>query len=197
MLGPSPGTSYPDHPLDTMPLSQADSNTLVCLGLALPHFLYAYIWFFPQQWMAAFKKRSVEVFETLAWALKGAITRHPHGPMPCAGWAWPHSYHQIAWCCRCRGAVPVGGLLVAAAQARRRGRYGGAAAGLAPGHRAVCLWPGGWRWRCVAALDGHGSLQAAAWPCTMTPLCPAQLPRAMAHRQCRVAAAAHQPLPEG
>ncbi|EFN59374.1 hypothetical protein CHLNCDRAFT_137846 [Chlorella variabilis] len=54
-----------------MPLSQADSNTLVCLGLALPHFLYAYIWFFPQQWMAAFKKRSVEVFETLAWALKG------------------------------------------------------------------------------------------------------------------------------
>ena len=59
-----------------MSLSPLDaSNYLVCAGLAAPHFLYAYIWFFPQQWMAAFMKRSVEAFETMAWLLKGAVIR--------------------------------------------------------------------------------------------------------------------------
>jgi hypothetical protein len=63
-------------------LSQAESNILVCVGLALPHFLYAAIWFFPQLWMAVFRKRSVEAFETLAWALKGAITAIANTHMP-------------------------------------------------------------------------------------------------------------------
>lgn len=66
----------PDSPIAPNPaamaLSEMDSNYLVCACLAAPHILYAYIWFFPQQWMAAFKKRSVEAFETLAWVLKGA-----------------------------------------------------------------------------------------------------------------------------
>jgi hypothetical protein len=61
-----------------MPVSLDASNYLVCAGLALPHFLYAFIWFFPKRWMAMFKKRSVEAFETAAWALKGAITK----PLP-------------------------------------------------------------------------------------------------------------------
>ena len=41
--------------------------------LALPHLLYAFIWFFPHLWMNAFKKRSVEVFETVAWLMKGTL----------------------------------------------------------------------------------------------------------------------------
>ena len=47
------------------------SNYTVCACLAAPHLLYAYIWFFPQHWRAAFKQRSVEAFETVAWLLKG------------------------------------------------------------------------------------------------------------------------------
>jgi hypothetical protein len=74
------------HRTEIMPLSLAESNYLVCGALALPHFLYAFIWFFPQRWMALFKKRSVEAFETVAWFLKGAIgseARHQrHGSTP-------------------------------------------------------------------------------------------------------------------
>lgn len=71
-----------------MPLSLAESNYLVCVALALPHFLYAFIWFFPQRWMALFKKRSVEAFETVAWFLKGAeqlaINHMADIPVPCS-----------------------------------------------------------------------------------------------------------------
>jgi len=48
------------------------SNWVVVGCLALPHLLYAYIWFFPHKWRALFKKQSVDVFEKLAWLLKGA-----------------------------------------------------------------------------------------------------------------------------
>ena len=51
-------------------LSLEESNWLVCGALAAPHLLYAFIWFFPRTWQAAFKKRSVEAFETVAWLLK-------------------------------------------------------------------------------------------------------------------------------
>ncbi|KAI3433647.1 hypothetical protein D9Q98_003456 [Chlorella vulgaris] len=96
-----PFTAAPKHGhhIPTM-LSQAESNILVCVGLALPHFLYAAIWFFPQLWMAVFKKRSVEAFETLAWALKGVqflsvaywwLLRKPDGvdlaAIPLTAWA--------------------------------------------------------------------------------------------------------------
>jgi hypothetical protein len=47
------------------------SNWVVVGCLALPHLLYAYIWFFPNKWMAIFKKDSVQVFENIAWLLKG------------------------------------------------------------------------------------------------------------------------------
>lgn len=53
-------------------LSLDESNWLVCAALAAPHALYAFIWFFPRTWQAAFKKRSVEAFETVAWLLKSA-----------------------------------------------------------------------------------------------------------------------------
>jgi hypothetical protein len=51
---------------------------LVALAVAAPHFLYAYIWFFPHKWQAAFKGRSVDTFHHAAWALKGVVT----GPVP-------------------------------------------------------------------------------------------------------------------
>ena len=47
------------------------SDWAVVACLALPHLLYAYIWFFPDRWMAVWKKSSVQVFENFAWALKG------------------------------------------------------------------------------------------------------------------------------
>jgi hypothetical protein len=43
----------------------------VVASLASCHVLYAFIWFFPSTWMSLFKKKSVEVFETIAWLLKG------------------------------------------------------------------------------------------------------------------------------
>lgn len=55
------------------------SNYAVCSALAAPHLLYAFIWFFPRRWMAWFGKRSVKVFETVAWLLKGERDRGPIG----------------------------------------------------------------------------------------------------------------------
>lgn len=46
------------------------SNWIVVGALALPHLLYAFIWYMPELWMKTFQKRSVEVFETCAWLLK-------------------------------------------------------------------------------------------------------------------------------
>lgn len=46
------------------------SNWIVVGALALPHLLYAFIWYMPEVWMKLFKKKSVEVFETCAWLLK-------------------------------------------------------------------------------------------------------------------------------
>lgn len=46
------------------------SNWTVVGALAMPHVLYAFIWYMPQVWMKLFKKKSVEVFETCAWFLK-------------------------------------------------------------------------------------------------------------------------------
>lgn len=47
------------------------SDWLVVVALALPHLMYAFIWYFPDTWMSWFKKKSVQVFETIAWVLKG------------------------------------------------------------------------------------------------------------------------------
>jgi len=47
------------------------SNWIAVGAVAFPHLLYAFIWFFPQIWMHYFKKNSVEVFEAMAWMLKG------------------------------------------------------------------------------------------------------------------------------
>jgi hypothetical protein len=49
------------------------SNWTVVICLALPHFLYAFIWFFPQRWRAMFPQNPIQVFENTAWLLKGAI----------------------------------------------------------------------------------------------------------------------------
>lgn len=56
------------------------SNWTVAGGLAAPHLLYAFIWFFPRSWQAIFKKRSVEAFETVAWLLKSERRRAPGRP---------------------------------------------------------------------------------------------------------------------
>ncbi len=48
----------------------------VALAIAAPHVLYAYIWFFPDKWRAAFTSQSVEVFHNIAWALKRAPPEH-------------------------------------------------------------------------------------------------------------------------
>lgn len=43
----------------------------LALALAAPHALYAFIWFFPETWQGRFGKRSVLVFDSCAWVLKG------------------------------------------------------------------------------------------------------------------------------
>lgn len=43
--------------------------------LAIPHFLYAFIWYFPHLWMKAFGKHSIQCFESIAWILKGMSPR--------------------------------------------------------------------------------------------------------------------------
>lgn len=63
--------SFIQFDLHTIMDSVEASNWGVVACLALPHLLYAFIWFFPQRWMAAFKKSSVVIFENVAWALKG------------------------------------------------------------------------------------------------------------------------------
>lgn len=78
----SAGRSNWRPPSATMPLSLEQSNWAVCAALAAPHLLYAYIWFFPRQWQAIFKKRSVEAFETLAWLLKSERGGPHHGWSP-------------------------------------------------------------------------------------------------------------------
>ena len=65
------------------------SNYTVCACLAAPHLLYAYIWFFPQHWRAAFKQRSVEAFETVAWLLKGVASCLPAAPQCSSDRPWP------------------------------------------------------------------------------------------------------------
>lgn len=45
----------------------------VVTAIALPHFLYALIWFFPDAWRRLCGKHPVAHFQTAAWMLKGAI----------------------------------------------------------------------------------------------------------------------------
>jgi hypothetical protein len=56
-------------------LFSAPSNFdwITVAALAAPHFLYAFIWYMPHLWMRAFGKKSVNVFETTAWLLKGML----------------------------------------------------------------------------------------------------------------------------
>lgn len=49
----------------------AEWGAVTCI--ALPHFLYALIWFFPDAWRRLCGKHAVAHFETAAWVLKGAI----------------------------------------------------------------------------------------------------------------------------
>lgn len=58
---------FPTIPQTTLEMS----DWMVVLALALPHLLYAYIWFYPQQWKDTFKGRSVDIFASIAGALKG------------------------------------------------------------------------------------------------------------------------------
>ena len=51
-------------------ISPEQSNWIVGLILAAPHILYAYLWFFPGHWKAAFAARSVDVFATVAATMK-------------------------------------------------------------------------------------------------------------------------------
>lgn len=45
----------------------------LALALVAPHVLYAFIWFFPSVWRSWFGKRSVTVFDSAAWGLKGDL----------------------------------------------------------------------------------------------------------------------------
>lgn len=42
----------------------APSPLILMISIALPHFLYAYIWFKPQAWMRLFPKAPVDAFAT-------------------------------------------------------------------------------------------------------------------------------------
>ena len=44
--------------------------------IALPHILYAAIWYQPQIWRAQFRGLSVEIFSRVASALKGTALQH-------------------------------------------------------------------------------------------------------------------------
>jgi hypothetical protein len=50
------------------------SALLVTFGIALPHFLYAFIWFRPEQWQKLFPKNAVDAFATA-----GAIGKRKSG----------------------------------------------------------------------------------------------------------------------
>lgn len=58
------------------PFTPEASNWLVVGALASPHILYSFIWYFPQVWRSIYGRWSVEVFESLAWVLKGAMDRY-------------------------------------------------------------------------------------------------------------------------
>lgn len=47
------------------------SALAVCFAIALPHFLYAFIWFRPEQWMKFFPKSPVDAFATAGLIGKG------------------------------------------------------------------------------------------------------------------------------
>lgn len=47
------------------------SPLLVMLAIALPHFLYAFIWFKPQAWKRMFPNNAVDAFATAGIAGKG------------------------------------------------------------------------------------------------------------------------------
>lgn len=60
--------------------------------VALPHFLYAYIWFMPKQWQGAFGTRAVKVF-----ALCGALGKRRFlQPLDDVEAGMPD--HQAAYC---------------------------------------------------------------------------------------------------
>jgi hypothetical protein len=44
---------------------------LLCLAIAAPHFLYAYIWFYPAVWMRLAGKDAVGVFAKAGYVGKG------------------------------------------------------------------------------------------------------------------------------
>ena len=131
------GRHRPDpHIIVTMAESIQLSDVAVVACLAAPHLLYAYIWYFPQQWLAAFKKQSVWVFEAVAWALKGEPPRRSRArtadpPLPLFG-------RSVRWPPPRRGSVPVGVLLVPG------GQPGGAQPGGSPppgvGRDAAAGW---------------------------------------------------------
>jgi methylene-fatty-acyl-phospholipid synthase len=52
------------------PFSVEVSNIVVAAALASPHLVYSFVWFFPNIWMKAYGRWSVQVFESLAWLLK-------------------------------------------------------------------------------------------------------------------------------
>lgn len=70
--GCKPGLKL-DHLRSTMSsISNATpEDWYVITTLALPHLLYAYIWFNSSTWLKTFGKKSVQRFETAAWLLKG------------------------------------------------------------------------------------------------------------------------------
>uniref|UniRef100_A0A1D2ABM8 phosphatidyl-N-methylethanolamine N-methyltransferase n=1 Tax=Auxenochlorella protothecoides TaxID=3075 RepID=A0A1D2ABM8_AUXPR len=69
--GCKPGLKL-DHLRSTMSsISNATpEDWYVITTLALPHLLYAYIWFNSSTWLKTFGKKSVQRFETAAWLLK-------------------------------------------------------------------------------------------------------------------------------
>lgn len=97
----------------------APEDWYVITTLALPHLLYAYIWFNSSTWLKTFGKKSVQRFETAAWLLKGTS---PGGEAqwwptllePLSG-GWPHlltAAHPSPHSGACSAAILLGDLLV-------------------------------------------------------------------------------------
>jgi hypothetical protein len=108
------------HSRFTMIDRLALSNWQVVVALALPHLLYAFIWYFPTTWMSWFKNKSVQVFESLAWALKGTLFNRLDSKFNVLKF-----YKRVGYCCNfwfsfkrsfllpdCRRAIHVCSILV-------------------------------------------------------------------------------------
>ena len=132
---PSKGRRHPVSP----PLLGMEAPELQLLAvLAVPHLLYAFIWFKPATFRALCGKKgdAVTTFYHIAAALKGAATSLPGPAEPGGAAMLRRGFARLTRSAAIHGGVPLGNALRAAQPA------GGAARAVGAGGRAVRRRPG-------------------------------------------------------